>query len=73
VNDIAFFDDNRRFIVVTASGRIVIFDFSKKIEIFNCNIGRAIVKIEIDEESKIIILGEHNGQIHFLKIQNESN
>lgn len=70
VNDIAFFDGNRKFITVSASGYIIIWDIYKEQELFKCDIGRAIMKIELDEDEKMMILGEHNGQIQFLKIEN---
>ncbi len=70
VNDIVFFDGNRKFITVSASGYIIIWDIYKEQELFKCDIGRAIMKIELDEDEKMLILGEHNGQIQFLRIEN---
>ena len=73
INDIAFFEGNTKFVTASPSGDIVIWSIYNQKELFKCNIGRGITKIEIDEEEKMLILGEHNGQIHFLKIQNEPN
>jgi WD40 repeat protein len=70
VNDIAFFDGNEKFVTVSASGEIFIWDIKNDKELFRLNIGRAIMKVEINELEKKLILGEHNGQIQFLKIEN---
>jgi WD40 repeat protein len=71
INDVVFYDGNRKFVTASSLGEVIIWNIYKEKELFKCNIGRAIMKVEIDEKERMIILGEHNGQIQFLKIQNE--
>jgi WD40 repeat protein len=57
------------FISISSNGMIIIWNLLNGKEISSLSIGRPISKTELTDNEKTLIIGESNGQIHFIKIQ----
>ncbi|CAM1364481.1 WD40 repeat domain-containing protein [Tenacibaculum xiamenense] len=72
IKTLKIFSDGSKFVSVSYQGEIILWNtlLGQVITVFNLGDQRMITAIELSEDEKTIIIGEYNGQLHFLKIQN---
>lgn len=69
ITQLILFKDNTKAISVSDDGKLIIWNLLNGELITFLSFNRAISKISLTFDEKQIIVGERNGQIHFIKIE----